>query len=153
MSEENWFNIVLYRPQIPANTGNIGRLCVGLNIRLHLIEPLGFKLTEKNVKRAGLDYWPFLELVRYDSLESFFTKNKEANFYFSSTKATAIYTEIKYQQGDFVIFGQETKGLPEIFHTKFKDKGILIPMPGKVRSINLANTCAIVAYEAYRQLF
>ena len=152
MENKKWLNIVLFEPEIPANTGNIGRLCVGLNIKLHLIEPLGFKMTSKTVKRAGLDYWEYLSYDKYSSLEDFFSKNENINFYFASTKATKLYSEVEYKENDYIIFGRESAGLPEIFHTKYKEKGITLPMPGEVRSINLSNSCAVCAYEAYRQI-
>lgn len=148
----NWFNIVLYKPEIPANTGNISRLCVGLNCKLHLIEPLGFKLTDKAVKRAGLDYWEHLKLERHASLNDFFAKYPQANFYYATTKASKTYFEVAFKADDFVIFGQETAGMPAEFHDKYKERGITIPMPGKVRSINLSNSAAIIAYEALRQI-
>ena len=152
MPYDHWINIVLFEPEIPANTGNIGRLCVGLKAKLHLIEPLGFSLDEKKVRRAGLDYWKNLELQVYRSLEDFFDKNQNINFYFASTKATKSYTEVQYKQNDYIFFGKETAGLPEKFHNKFKDKGLTIPMSDLIRSINLSNSCAIVLYEVYRQL-
>lgn len=148
----SFVNIVLFEPEIPANTGNIGRLCVGLNVRLHLIEPLGFKLTGKEIRRSGLDYWEHLDYTRYQSVDDFFEKNGDKNFYFASTKATKLYTDVTYKEGDFIIFGKESGGLPEIFHTKYKERGITIPMTGKIRSINLSNSVAIVAYEAFRQI-
>lgn len=148
----SWFNIVLFEPEIPANTGNISRLCVGLNIKLHLIEPLGFKLTDKALKRAGLDYWEHLEVERYNSLDDFFAKNPGIEFYFSSVRGKRSYAEVEYKLNDYIIFGKENGGLPEVFHTRYAERGITLPMPGKVRSINLSNTCAVVAYDAYRQL-
>ena len=155
--KENFINIVLFEPEIPANTGNIGRLCVGLDIKLHLIEPLGFKLTAKEIKRAGMDYWKNLDIERYSSLDDFFGKTKSNNignisFYFASTKATKSYFDIKYCDGDYIIFGKESAGLPDVFHSFYKERGISIPMSGKIRSINLSNSCAIIAYEALRQL-
>ena len=152
MSYDHWINIVLFEPEIPANTGNIGRLCVGLRAKLHLIEPLGFSLDEKEVKRAGLDYWKNLKLQVYGSLEEFFEKNPNINFYFASTKASKSYTEVQYKPNDYIFFGKETAGLPERFHNEFKNKGITIPMSDLIRSINLSNSCAVVLYEAYRQL-
>lgn len=152
MSYDHWINIVLFEPEIPANTGNIGRLCVGLKAKLHLIEPLGFSLEEKKVRRAGLDYWKKLKLQVYKSLDDFFFKNPNINFYFSSTKASRDYCDVKYQANDYIIFGKESAGLPEKFHNEFKDKGVTIAMSGLVRSINLSNSCAVVLYEAYRQL-
>ncbi len=148
----NWLNIVLFQPEIPANTGNIARLCVGLDCTLHLIEPLGFKLTEKAVKRAGLDYWEFLELERHNSLTSFFEKYPDANFYYATTKATKTYFEADFKEGDFIIFGRESAGMPQEFHDEYGEHGVTIPMPGKVRSINLSNSAAIIAYEAFRQI-
>lgn len=152
MPYEHWINIVLFEPEIPANTGNIGRLCVGVRAKLHLIEPLGFSLDEKEVKRAGLDYWKDLKIQVYKSLDDFFEQNDAVNFYFASTKATQSYSDIKYEKNDYIIFGKETAGLPEKFHKEFKNRGITIPMSVLVRSINLSNSCAIVVYEAYRQL-
>lgn len=152
MSYDHWINVVLFEPEIPANTGNIGRLCVGLKVKLHLIEPLGFSLEEKEVKRAGLDYWKNLELQVYVSLEDFFEKNQNINFYFASTKASKIYTEVKYKPNDYIFFGKETAGLPEKFHSEFKNQGMTIPMSDLIRSINLSNSCAVVLYEVYRQL-
>ncbi len=153
MMDKTWLNIVLFEPEIPANTGNIGRVCVGLNIKLHLIEPLGFLITDKELKRAGLDYWPDLEIEQYKNLADFFAKNSQPNFYFASTKSSRSYFDISFKEGDFIVFGKESAGLPQIFHTEYKEKGMTIPMPGKVRSINLSNSVAIVAYEAYRQIF
>ncbi|MCK5759921.1 MAG: tRNA (cytidine(34)-2'-O)-methyltransferase [Candidatus Delongbacteria bacterium] len=152
MSYDHWINIVLFEPEIPANTGNIGRLCVGMKAKLHLIEPLGFSLAEKDVRRAGLDYWEKLELQVYRSLEDFFDQNKNINFYFASTKATKNYTEITYKANDYIFFGKESAGLPKIFHKEFTEKGLTIPMSNLIRSINLSNSCAIVLYEAHRQL-
>jgi len=151
--QNNFLNIVLYEPEIPYNTGNIGRLCVGLNSKLHLIEPLGFKITDKMLKRAGLDYWDKLDLEIYSSLESFFEKNKNINFYFASTKAERSFYKAEFKKGDFLIFGKETGGLPDKFHTAYKNRGLTIPMSDKIRSINLCNSVAIFMYEAHRQNF
>lgn len=150
--QNSWLNIVLFEPEIPANTGNIGRMCVGLDIKLHLIEPLGFLINDKQLKRAGLDYWPDLKITQYSSLSDFFEKNFPINFYFASTKSTRCYFDVDFKAGDYIIFGKESAGLPQIFHTEHLNKGLTIPMPGKVRSINLSNSAAIVAYEAYRQI-
>ncbi len=155
--KKKFVNIVLFEPEIPANTGNIGRLCVGLDIKLHLIEPLGFKITAKEIKRAGMDYWNKLEFERYNSLNDFFDKtellnNRSNNFYFASTKASKTYFDVKYEVGDYIIFGKESAGLPEVFHTKYSKQGVIIPMSRNIRSINLSNSCAIIAYEVYRQL-
>ena len=152
MQYDHWINIVLFEPEIPANTGNIGRLCVGLKVKLHLIEPLGFSLAEKDIRRAGLDYWEKLELQVYTSLQDFFEKNENINFYFASTKATKNYTDVAFKTNDYIFFGKESAGLPKKFHNEFKDKGITIQMSDLIRSINLSNSCAVVLYEAYRQL-
>lgn len=146
-----FLNIVLYQPEIPYNTGNIGRLCVGLNSKLHLIEPLGFKINDKMLKRAGLDYWDKLDLEIYSSIDSFFEKNNGIKFYFASTRAERSFYEAEFKKGDFIIFGKETGGLPDIFHKVHKDRGLKIPMSDKIRSINLCNSVAIFMYEALRQ--
>lgn len=148
---KHFLNIVLYQPEIPYNTGNIGRLCVGLNSKLHLIEPLGFKITDKMLKRAGLDYWKLLDVETYSSLDQFFDKIKNVNLFFASTKANKLYYEVEFKEGDFILFGKESGGLPEKIHDNFTGKGIKIPMPGGVRSINLCNSVSIIMYEAYRQ--
>ena len=146
-------NIVLYEPEIPQNTGNIARTCVLTDCSLHLIKPLGFSLDEKHLKRAGLDYWPFLDLHIYDSYEELKEKYKEADFYFSTTHATKQYDEIQYKEGDFIVFGKESKGLPDYIRESDADKGIRVPMiQTSTRSLNLSNTVAIVVYEALRQL-
>ncbi|MBN2858280.1 MAG: tRNA (cytidine(34)-2'-O)-methyltransferase [Candidatus Delongbacteria bacterium] len=152
MESENFLNIVLFEPEIPHNTGNIGRLCVGLNSKLHLIEPLGFKITDKALKRAGLDYWTKLDLSVYSSLEHFFSVNRGLNFYYSSTKAERSYYEAEFRKGDFVMFGKESGGLPEIIHSSYKGRGLKIPMSENIRSINLCNSVAVIMYEAYRQI-
>jgi tRNA (cytidine/uridine-2'-O-)-methyltransferase len=149
---KNFLNIVLFEPEIPYNTGNIGRLCVGLNSKLHLIEPLGFKITDKTVKRAGLDYWPKLDLSVYSSLDHFFAVNKNINLYFASTKAVQNHYDVKYRKGDFILFGKESGGLPQIIHERYGRTGIKIPMSESIRSINLCNSVAIIMYEAYRQI-
>jgi len=150
--KDHFLNIVLYQPEIPHNTGNIGRLCVGLNSKLHLIEPLGFKITDKNLKRAGLDYWELLDYEIYSSLDDFFQKNKSINFYFASTKACRSYYDIIFKENDFLIFGKESGGLPKNFHDIYREKGMRIPMSDKIRSINLCNSVAVIMYEAYRQI-
>ncbi len=150
--KDPFLNIVLFEPEIPYNTGNIGRLCVGLNCSLHLIEPLGFKLTDKMLRRAGLDYWDKLDYRVYGSLEEFFRTGLSGDFYYASTKAERPYFKANFKKGDFLFFGKESGGLPEEFHTVHKDKGIFIPMPGDIRSINLCNSAAVILYEAYRQI-
>ncbi|PID29496.1 MAG: tRNA (uridine(34)/cytosine(34)/5-carboxymethylaminomethyluridine(34)-2'-O)-methyltransferase TrmL [Candidatus Cloacimonadota bacterium] len=145
-------NIVLFEPEIPQNTGNIGRLCVGLDICLHLIEPLGFDISDKMVKRSGLDYWKELDLITYVSWNDFLDKNRDPKILYASTKPQKTIYETKFSKGCFVVFGKETGGLPQWFHNQYKLGGFTIPMPGAVRSINLSNSVAVVAYEAFRQL-
>jgi len=147
------FNIVLFEPEIPQNTGNIARTCVLTNSKLHLIKPLGFSLEEKHLKRAGLDYWQYLDLEIHESYEAFREKYKEGNFYCSTTKASHIYTDVKFQQGDFIIFGKESAGLPDYIRNSDPDKCIRIPMlETSTRSLNLSNTVSIIAYEGMRQM-
>ncbi|MDD7457068.1 MAG: tRNA (uridine(34)/cytosine(34)/5-carboxymethylaminomethyluridine(34)-2'-O)-methyltransferase TrmL [Clostridia bacterium] len=144
-------NIVLLEPEIPQNTGNIARTCAVTNTTLHLIKPLGFDISDKAVKRAGLDYWQYLDLRVYENIEEFFKKNKDGNYYFATTKGQHRYDDVKYEKNDYVFFGKETKGLPEtLLHDNY-DKCIRIPMLKIVRSLNLANSVAIVLYEALRQ--
>ncbi len=148
-----FLNIVLFEPEIPYNTGNIGRLCVGMNSVLHLIEPLGFKITDRLLKRAGLDYWDLLDLKIYGNLDEFFQKNDTRDrFYFASTRAGKIYYQQSYSTGDYIMFGKETAGLPECIHTEHKEKGIFIPMSKNIRSLNLSNSVAVIMYEAFRQI-
>ena len=147
------FKIVLYQPEIPANTGNIGRLCVGCNSQLHLIKPMRFFINDKYIKRAGLDYWQKLDLKLHDSYECFLKNKDESNIYYFSTKAEKSYTDIDYQFGDYLVFGPESRGLPEdiIFSSDNKGKVVRIPMSDKIRSINLSNSVAAALYEAWRQ--
>lgn len=146
-------NIVLFEPEIPQNTGNIGRTCVLTNSSLHLIKPLGFSIDEKAVKRAGLDYWPQLDLHIYESFEELKEKNNNANFYFSTTHAKSYYTDVKFAEGDFIVFGRESSGLPDYIRNSNEDKCIRVPMiETTTRSLNLSNSVAIVAYEALRQI-
>ncbi len=146
------FHVVLFQPDIPPNTGNIARLCVATNSTLHLIKPLGFSLSDKKLKRAGLDYWKNLELEIHDSLNDFLNKYKNRRFFLSSTKAKKAYFEVDFEKGDFLIFGSETKGLPEDFLMVFSERSVNIPMTHNVRSLNLAGSVAIVLYEAIRQV-
>ncbi|RLE19606.1 MAG: tRNA (uridine(34)/cytosine(34)/5-carboxymethylaminomethyluridine(34)-2'-O)-methyltransferase TrmL [Acidobacteria bacterium] len=146
------FHVVLVEPEIPQNTGNIGRLCVGSHCRLHLIQPLGFSLEDRYMKRAGLDYWKHLDWKLHDSLDDFLETVKPANFYFFSKKAVKTYWDVSFKQGDALIFGKETKGLPEILIEKYSEQAVKIPMPGETRSINLANSVAVAVYEGMRQL-
>lgn len=146
-------NIVLYEPEIPFNTGAISRTCALTHTKLHLIEPLGFSISEKAVKRAGLDYWPYVDLTVYKNYEEFLDKNREGRLFFASTKSSHIYTDVKYEDGDYLVFGPETRGLPE--EVIFSDRGtnIRIPMIGELkRSLNLSNSVSIVLYEALRQV-
>ncbi|MFO7809938.1 MAG: tRNA (cytidine(34)-2'-O)-methyltransferase [Candidatus Delongbacteria bacterium] len=149
---DNFLNIVLYQPEIPYNTGNIGRLCVGMNSKLHLIEPLGFKLTDKMIRRAGLDYWDSLDIEIHSSLDAFLELYGNKSLYYASTKAKRSYYCARYSEGDYIIFGKESAGLPGIIHKNYSDAGIRIPMSEDIRSLNLCNSVALVMYEAYRQL-
>ncbi len=146
-------NIVLHEPEIPHNTGAIARTCVLTNSRLHLIKPFGFDLSDKYLKRAGLDYWKYLDLTIYENLDDFFEKNKDANFYLATTKTKNIYSDVKFKDGDYIFFGKETAGLPEDLINKYSDRAIRIPMIKDLkRSLNLANSCTVILYEALRQL-
>lgn len=146
-------NIVLHEPEIPHNTGAIARTCVLTNSRLHLIKPFGFDLSDKYLKRAGLDYWKYLNLTIYENLDDFFEKNKDVNFYLATTKTKNIYSDVKFKDGDFIFFGKETAGLPEDLINKYSDRAIRIPMIKDLkRSLNLANSCTVILYEALRQL-
>ena len=149
-------NIVLYEPEIPQNTGNIARTCAITGAKLHLVHPLGFRMDEKSIKRAGLDYWDKLEIEEHDSLEAFLKKYtpEENNMFFATTKGKTKYTDINYSKMDevFVLYGKETKGLPEELLEKYLDtKTIRIPMLKTLRSLNLANSVAIITYEILRQ--
>ena len=146
-------NIVLHEPEIPHNTGAIARTCVLTNSRLHLIKPFGFDLSDKYLKRAGLDYWKYLDLTIYENLDDFFEKNKDVNFYLATTKTKNIYSDVKFKDGDFIFFGKETAGLPEDLINKYSERAIRIPMIKDLkRSLNLANSCTVILYEALRQL-
>ena len=144
-------NIVLFEPEIPANTGNIGRTCVATNTRLHLIEPLGFRLNEKNLKRAGMDYWEHLDVRRYMNFEEFLEKNPGAKIWMATTKAKKVYTEAQFGPDDYIMFGKESAGIPEEILLDYEDQCFRIPMNPQIRSLNLSNSVAIVLYEALRQ--
>lgn len=144
-------NIVLYEPEIPHNTGNIGRTCVATDTRLHLIEPLGFDITEKAVKRAGMDYWKRLDVTSYRNYEEFLAKNSGARIYMATTKAQQVYTEVSYEPDCYLMFGKESGGIPEEILVQHPGDCIRIPMLGETRSLNLSNAAAIVLYEALRQ--
>jgi len=144
-------NIVLFEPEMPLNTGNIGRTCVATGTRLHLIEPLGFKLNEKAVKRAGLDYWEKLDVKVYSDFADFLEQNPQARIYMATTKAHQVYTEVRYDPDCYLMFGKESAGIPEEILVEHEENCIRIPMWGEIRSLNLANSVAIVLYEALRQ--
>ncbi|MEG0073932.1 MAG: tRNA (uridine(34)/cytosine(34)/5-carboxymethylaminomethyluridine(34)-2'-O)-methyltransferase TrmL [Clostridia bacterium] len=147
-------NVVLVEPEIPQNTGNIARTCASLGATLHLVHPLGFDISEKAVKRAGLDYWDKLDIIEYKNLEEFKEKNKEhvGRMFLLTTKGKHVYSEVEYKDGDYIVFGKETKGLPEDYILENMDNAVRVPMGYNIRSLNLSNTVAIVAYEAARQL-
>lgn len=144
-------NIVLFEPEIPANTGNIGRTCVATGTRLHLIEPLGFRLNEKSIKRAGMDYWEHLDVTRYMNFEEFLEKNPGAKIYMATTKGQHVYSEVNYEPDCYIMFGKESAGIPEEILVKNPDNCIRIPMLSEIRSLNLSNSVAVVLYEALRQ--
>ena len=143
-------NIVLLEPEIPQNTGNIARTCAATGARLHLIGPLGFKIDDKKLKRAGLDYWHLLDISFYDNIEDFFNKNSGACYYFT-TKAQKVYSDISYEDNCYLFFGKETKGLPEELIINNRDHAVRIPMVDDARSLNLSNSVAIAAFEVLRQ--
>jgi len=144
-------NIVLVEPEIPQNTGNIARTCAATGARLHIVKPMGFTPTDKHLKRAGLDYWYLLDITYYENLEDFFEKNKGGSFYYFSTKAPRKYTDIEYPDKSFIVFGKETKGLPEKLLFDNPETTVRIPMIDEARSLNLSNSVAIAAYEILRQ--
>lgn len=144
-------NIVLHEPEIPANTGNIGRTCVATGSSLHLIRPLGFEINEKQLRRAGLDYWDKLDVHIYDNYQDFLDKNPGAKIYMATTKAPKIYTEASYEPDCFIMFGKESAGIPEEILVEHEEDSIRIPMNYDIRSLNLSNSVAIVLYEALRQ--
>ena len=144
-------NIVLYEPEIPANTGNIGRTCVATGTKLHLIEPLGFSLSEKALKRAGMDYWSQLDVERYVNYEDFLQRNPGAKIYMATTKGKKIYSEASYEPDCYIMFGKESAGIPEEILVEHPEECVRIPMIGETRSLNLSNSVAIVLYEALRQ--
>ncbi len=144
-------NIVLHQPEIPANTGNIGRTCVATGTKLHLIEPLGFRIDEKQIKRAGMDYWDKLDYTRYINYEDFLEKNPGAKIWYATTKAEKKYTDVSFSENDFIMFGKESAGIPEEILVENRENCIRIPMLPDIRSLNLSNSAAIVLYEALRQ--
>jgi hypothetical protein len=144
-------NIVLHEPEIPANTGNIGRTCVATGTSLHLIKPLGFDISDKAVRRAGMDYWKELDLHVYENFEEFVERNPGAKIYMATTKAKKAYTEVEYTENDFIMFGKESAGIPEEILVKYEETSVRIPMIGEIRSLNLSNSVSIILYEALRQ--
>ena len=144
-------NIVMVEPEIPQNTGNVARTCAATGARLHLVGPMGFKIDDKKLKRAGLDYWHLLDITYYDNLKDFFSKNS-GDFYFFTTKARHTHSEVTYPDNCYLFFGKETKGLPEDFLEVHRESCVRIPMRDCARSLNLSNSVAITVYEALRQL-
>lgn len=146
------FNIVLHEPEIPTNTGNIARTCAATGARLHLIKPLGFSTDDKMLKRAGLDYWHAVEINYYDSINQLYQTYPNGRFFYATTKSNKSYSDVEYQDEDFLVFGKETAGIPMEILEKNWDMTITVPMGQVVRSLNLANSVAIILYEALRQL-
>ena len=144
-------HIVLHEPEIPANTGNIGRTCVATGAVLHLIEPLGFQLSEKQLKRAGMDYWNQLDVRRYENYEAFLAENPGAKIWYATTKAHQVYSDVSFGPDDYIMFGKESAGIPEEILVDHEDTCIRIPMGEEIRSLNLSNSVAVVLYEALRQ--
>lgn len=145
-------NIVLLEPEIPQNAGNIARTCAVTGSVLHLIKPLGFSVDDKHLKRAGLDYWHYLDIRYYDDFEDFLKKNNNPKIFMATTKSKKLYTEVSYDKDSFIMFGKESAGIPEEILLNYKDTSIRIPMFGDTRSLNLSNSVAIIVYEALRQL-
>ncbi|MDR0914954.1 MAG: tRNA (uridine(34)/cytosine(34)/5-carboxymethylaminomethyluridine(34)-2'-O)-methyltransferase TrmL [Oscillospiraceae bacterium] len=150
-TENKILNIVMVEPEIPQNTGNVARTCAATGARLHLVEPMGFRVDDKKLKRAGLDYWHLLDITYYESLDDFFAKTAGGKYYYFSTKAKHTYTEVEYKSGDFLLFGKETAGLPEALLKQNPNTTVRIPMISDARSLNLSNSVAIGAYEVLRQ--
>lgn len=148
---EHSLNIVLIEPEIPQNTGNIARTCAATGARLHLVGPMGFQITDKQVKRAGLDYWDKLDISYYDSTEEFFEKNAGGKFYYFTTKGEIAHSDMKYENNAFLVFGKETKGLPEELLKENHDTCVRLPMRGIIRSLNLSNAVCVGTYEVLRQ--
>lgn len=144
-------HIILHQPEIPGNTGNIGRTCVATGTPLHLIEPLGFRLDEKSIRRAGMDYWQHLDVRRYTNFEEFKEKNPGAKIWMATTKAKRTYTEVEYGPDDYIMFGKESAGIPEEILVENEENCIRIPMLPAIRSLNLSNSVSIILYEALRQ--
>lgn len=144
-------NIVLFEPEIPANTGNIGRTCYATGTTLHLIDPIGFSLSEKALQRAGMDYWKNLDVHRYINFKDFLEKNDNPKLYMATTKSEKTYTDVSFEENDYIMFGPESRGIPEEILVEYEQTCIRIPMLGETRSLNLSNSVAIILYEALRQ--
>ncbi len=144
-------NIVMVEPEIPQNTGNVARTCAATGARLHLVGPMGFTIDDKKLKRAGLDYWEYLDITYYKNIDEFFAKNPDADCFFYTTKARHTHSDVSYPDKCYLLFGKETKGLPEELLLKNPDKCVRIPMQGEIRSLNLSNSVAIAVYETLRQ--
>ena len=144
-------NIVLVEPEIPQNTGNIARTCAATGARLHIVKPMGFKIDDKKLKRAGLDYWQYLDITYYENLDDFLKKTAGANYYLFTTKGQRVYSDVHYPDNCYLIFGKETKGLPEEFIIANRQRALRVPMQGEIRSLNLSNTVALATYEVLRQ--
>ncbi len=144
-------NIILLEPEIPANTGNIGRTCVATGTKLHLIEPLGFKLTDKYIKKSGLDYWDELDVSVYMNFKDFLKRNKGAKIYMATTKAKHTYADVSYSPDSYIMFGKESAGIPEEILMEYEETCVRIPMIGETRSLNVSNSVSIILYEALRQ--
>lgn len=144
-------HIILHQPEIPANTGNIGRTCVASGTDLHLIEPLGFRLTEKEIKRAGMDYWEHLQVTRYMNFDEFRSLHKGARIWMATTKAKHVYSDVSFAPDDYIMFGKESAGIPEEILLEYEETCIRIPMEPRIRSLNLSNSVSIILYEALRQ--
>lgn len=144
-------NIVLVEPEIPQNTGNIARTCAATGARLHIVKPMGFKVDDKKLKRAGLDYWQYLDITYYENLADFLQKTEGANYYLFTTKGQKVYSDVEFPDNCYLIFGKETKGLPEDFIIANRQNALRVPMQGEIRSLNLSNTVALATYEALRQ--
>ena len=149
--KSEFLNIVLYEPEIPQNTGNIARLCACLGAKLYLVGRLGFVLSDKYLKRAGLDYWDKLDIVHIDTLDELIQSNPESSFYYFTTKTKQVYTKVNYKQGDFLVFGPETRGIPEDILGQNKETCVTIPMRRETRSLNLSNSVAIAVFEILRE--
>ena len=145
------FNVVLVEPRIPQNTGNIARTCAATGCRLHIVRPTAFQITDKNLKRAGLDYWHLLNVCYYDNLADFFEKTEGARYFYATTKAPQTYTDVHYEEDCYIMFGKESAGIPEDILVNNQETCVRIPMIGDIRSLNLSNSVAIVLYEALRQ--